>query len=536
VIAAAGNWWGDSSGPAHASNPGGAGQGISDNVAYVNFLLASNCVDAIYTPTPTPTPAVCQPSGSVQGAAVAQNPTNCVETPTPDPSQCVGQSIFTDNSLIRDMPPYGVNNPSVIGSFGNQRVSEYLPHAQNVQIVGRFTANTPGRFWDDWYKVTLKYIDLSNNQPKQLDGWASAEVTTLRPSYRDEQCINLVEYWLSEENGQITLIEQPPSGYLPNEPLPIPPAVELFQHNQDLLLPAPFARLPVDNAASLNASQGYGLNTFAYRHPNFYESVNHIHSGLDFGGTDDISAPGCSPDVSQGKACIRLTPICDSRIIDRIPVPPSDPNNQPFHTGAKLIFQCFTPEGSRSRIFVLYDHLEDTGNLEGKTYLVAGEDGGLAGLSLNTYQYPGNDYPHLHMEILYDDVNTNSREDLSDAIRINPLLLFDANIASRIAGVMGSYYPVASNESDGQRRFEWPLPDLVDPTSVGQPPIDGVSFNSANTAYLELDAKEDLDIGIIPDNNGPFAILADDKSMASGVCVFVWGRIDQMFVFRYQGN
>ncbi len=40
VINAINNWWGDASGPAHASNPGGAGDVVSDNVAYDPWLTA----------------------------------------------------------------------------------------------------------------------------------------------------------------------------------------------------------------------------------------------------------------------------------------------------------------------------------------------------------------------------------------------------------------------------------------------------------------------------------------------------------------
>ena len=38
ILAAGNNWWGDSSGPTHASNPGGTGDAVSDNVDYDPWL------------------------------------------------------------------------------------------------------------------------------------------------------------------------------------------------------------------------------------------------------------------------------------------------------------------------------------------------------------------------------------------------------------------------------------------------------------------------------------------------------------------
>jgi len=41
IIDATYNWWGDASGPTHASNPGGTGDAVSDNVDFANFLTTS---------------------------------------------------------------------------------------------------------------------------------------------------------------------------------------------------------------------------------------------------------------------------------------------------------------------------------------------------------------------------------------------------------------------------------------------------------------------------------------------------------------
>ncbi len=46
-----GNWWGSASGPTHASNPGGTGDAISDNIIYSNFLTEDP-----FNPTPPPPP------------------------------------------------------------------------------------------------------------------------------------------------------------------------------------------------------------------------------------------------------------------------------------------------------------------------------------------------------------------------------------------------------------------------------------------------------------------------------------------------
>lgn len=160
-----------------------------------------------HTPTDTPTP-----------------------TPTPNPSQCIGLSILPDGLVTIHNSPFG---GEVIGSFGDRGASTH-----NVQITGRYTANTLRR-WDDWYQVT--YIDRRyDNEPRQ--GWVSAEYTTLRPSYRDSLCA--VPEYSSNENNEL-LPPVPPSP-LPPEPQPVPQAAELYAYAQELRLPAPFTQLPTD--------------------------------------------------------------------------------------------------------------------------------------------------------------------------------------------------------------------------------------------------------------------------------------------------
>lgn len=262
----------------------------------------------------------------------------------------------------------------------------------------------------------------------------------------------------------------------------------------------------------------------------FRSPLNHIHSGLDFGGVDDASPEGCFPTISQGDACIRLTPICDGRVVKQ------ETDEETDHTGARITFQCFTPEGSRSNIYVRYSHLENIGNRAEGWYVLAGESGGAEGLGWNAYQYEGNDFPHLHMEVMFDLDGY-----LADAIRINPLLLFDANRAQVIMARMGAYYPDVSNVSKEDRRFEWGPPDTIDPESLQAQPFDGVQFNINNVGLLESEVPgtEDMDIGIQLGELHPFSILADQQVLASGaeaICTYVWGRTDQLILFRYGPN
>lgn len=47
VVNAVGNWWGDASGPAHVSNPGGSGDAISDDVTFTPWETSASCGSAI---------------------------------------------------------------------------------------------------------------------------------------------------------------------------------------------------------------------------------------------------------------------------------------------------------------------------------------------------------------------------------------------------------------------------------------------------------------------------------------------------------
>jgi uncharacterized repeat protein (TIGR01451 family) len=53
------NWWGDPSGPTHASNPGGSGEEVSDNVLYDHWLPRQECAcDLSVAKSDTPDPVI----------------------------------------------------------------------------------------------------------------------------------------------------------------------------------------------------------------------------------------------------------------------------------------------------------------------------------------------------------------------------------------------------------------------------------------------------------------------------------------------
>ncbi len=75
IVVAENHWWGNASGPAHASNPGGTGQAVGDGVDFTPWA-SSSCVGDPEPPTPptdTPTP-------------VPTTPVPPTDTPVPDPT------------------------------------------------------------------------------------------------------------------------------------------------------------------------------------------------------------------------------------------------------------------------------------------------------------------------------------------------------------------------------------------------------------------------------------------------------------------
>lgn len=185
-------------------------------------------------------------------------------------------------------------------------------------------------------------------------------------------------------------------------------------------------------------------------------------------------------------------------------------------------------EGSRSNIYVSYNHLQDIGDLDtqNKNIVVAGVERGL-----NAFQYPNNESPHLHLEILY-----SADGNLDNAIRINPLLFFDMDTASMIINHAGPYYPVDTINAQARTQFEWPEPDTVDPVEVQQQPFDGVAFNNRNLGHIQEDNVEDMDLGIQYEEYNFWSIVADQQSQVANVCTYVWGRTNQQILFRYASD
>lgn len=451
------------------------------------------------------------------GNVLPPTPTPMPPTPTPepDPDLCVGRSTETDWTNIRDFPrPDLTGGVSIttrgveIGSFGSFGLSSY-----DVQVIGRFNSGTD-RTWDDWYRVS--YTDRSSGEV--MTGWAAAQYTTLQPSYLDARCaINTFIY--DSEHDQMVDIGS--SFVYPLTPSPNPAAVSFYAtaKSVEYRLPAPFVRVPVADGAVFTSSQGYGANSFAYRHPHYYEGSNHLHSGLDFLGRDEQSPATCSPDAFGARnRCIRVVPICDGIVWRETPT--TGPN-----TGQGLVIRCFSSEGSMSNTYLSYNHLEDVGDQRQGALVLNGTE-----IGLNTYQYAGNDTPHLHLEVLLDlDGN------IDNAVRVNPLLLFEEHAADYITALMDAYYPDTSTVQGNESRFEWAPVDRIDPVVVLVQPIDVVAFNNGNFGIPpgRSGTDEDLDLGIEIQDNHPFSIFGDRRDLAQEVCTVFWGRTDLQFLFRY---
>jgi Tol biopolymer transport system component/SH3-like domain-containing protein len=439
--------------------------------------------DGTVQPTPTPTAIPTQ-------------------TPTPNPSQCVGNSINRqDVTNARSGPS---TNNEVLYTFGEAEGAGVF----DVQIIGRFTNNSIAT-WDDWYNVTSVLGEA----------WASAQYTTLRPGYRDPVCGGLPHYGL-DENSQVIEIESQP---ISARPASLPIAVPLFDQGQELRLPDPFSVLPVVDDA-LRWAQGYGMNTFAFKNPNYYNATNQIHSGLDFGGFDSISAENC---IRIGE-CIRILPICDGIVV-------SLNGSTGSGTGAGFTQRCFTPEGSLSNLYLTYNHLRDTGSLRLKDdndspFIVTV---GSPDFNLFAFQYPGNDTPHLHLEVFY-----STDENLSNAIRINPLILFDQPRTDFVLELMGPYYPFSNFQPDPANvRYEWLPLETVDPPEIANQQFNAVLFNSTFNGIPESQRteKEDMDLGILAGELAWETLLGDFRVLSTlpeNLCTYIWARIDQTVLFQ----
>jgi hypothetical protein len=258
--------------------------------------------------------------------------------------------------------------------------------------------------------------------------------------------------------------------------------------------------MPADENATPGSTQGYGLNTYAFLNPDYYDGTNHIHSGLDFFYRESAESIGqeCAaggitfPDGN----CFRIRAVCDGLVYAV-----SDPLST--GTGRRLSLRCSAPDGSLSNLYVVYNHLRvhvsDT-EFSGGEWVSAGDF--LEGLRVFPYATSkGVTAPHLHLEIFYHRGPYFSPETPSTT-RLNPLLFFSPKLVEQISTRMDPYYPTGSYTDLGEeRRYEWDDYDTLDPGDV----------YGVRMAYVRDDpyAPEDYDLGIDPIHNGPSTCLAD---------------------------
>jgi len=421
-------------------------------------------------------------------------------TPTPTPTltpRCYGYPAASETTNIRELP---TTMSSIVGEITNT----------GIVLLARFPTGSPGR-WDDWYLVGASGANDGY-------GWVRADVTYTSPRYGMPCGLPVWDASppdiISPEEIPTTLTEplEAPADFIPEAALLFEPAT-----HAELRLPALFTQLPMVDSAEFTSSQGYGLNSFAYRHPNYYDATNHIHSGLDFFALDSTLN-----DCATVRTCFQVVPICDGEVI-------SLNGTTGGNTGSGVVIRCFSPDGSYSNIYVSYNHLQDTGDLEAGQLVGAGSQH-----SLNTFQYTGNTDVHLHLELFFDrDGN------LDNAIRLNPLIFFNASVREVIVSVLEAYYPDISTDIGDDRRFEWEPADTDDPAAIDGQTFDAVNFNNGNNGLsaLEAETSADMDLGIRMGELNEVSILADRAELAAGdaaICTYVWGRTDQSIYFRYR--
>jgi hypothetical protein len=168
-------------------------------------------------------------------------------------------------------------------------------------------------------------------------------------------------------------------------------------------LPAPFDTLPVERLFSL---QGYGANTFVFQNQALYNGTHGIHAGLDYGFEQPVLS------------------LCNGIAIDGI--------NRFGGTTLDsygVVVRCTLGDGTLSNLIIAYNGLKSTGlPLVGSAI----DKGQVLGEITS-----GRGIPILYLEMYIGDICGN------DAIRINPLLMFDTQRVTQHA--FAAFYPSNDN-------------------------------------------------------------------------------------------
>jgi Tol biopolymer transport system component len=403
-----------------------------------------------------------------------------------DPYSCVGRAIPEGTTnYVRQFP---TTSGTTLYQFGDNLATT------RVKLVARYTAGTPQR-WDDWYWVTSS----------QGYGWTSAEYTPSSPMY-GTPC-RIPEYTSYDAvtgapSGQAIspVILTAPSGYLSI-------AAPIYNAIDELRLPPPFNNFPSDDF--LNGFQGYGMTEFAFLNQGLYEQTNHIHTGIDFNGTHPNN--GAEDTCVPVDTCIVLTSVCTGVVTEVITTATIVQNS-----GGKVTVRCYSEDGSRSNLYVQYNHLDAASPLpvSGITRFEVDQS-----MLFRVHQSANVPFPHLHMEVYYRRNSIN--------IRLNPILVFEEDILNSMRSNIGNYYPIddlpSRNQSPQQtpmplRLYEWLPFDQVDAViPVGATP-DGM------TAAQALLGRPDTDLGILP-NQLTLILPAGDVIPPAPNNLQIWSRL-----------
>lgn len=202
TVDAENNWWGDASGPTHSSNPGGTGDGVSDNVDFDPWLGEAY-----------PTKSVATSTGTGTGTASF----------TPSAGDITGLSAVAEGTLpTAGKPnlvfPHGFFSFTItgVGSGGTAIVTITLPPGP-----------TPTQYW--------KY------HPKTQSGWIQIPMTVVSPNVIR---ITLVDGGLGDDDGAAdgTIVDQGGPGNPGPGPAPAVVGGEAYPINKVAVL-APWLAL-----------------------------------------------------------------------------------------------------------------------------------------------------------------------------------------------------------------------------------------------------------------------------------------------------